>query len=112
MDDLTSAMLDALVIDHELSYNVADLSSKFNKKKFFNKEFYPISLFYLGMTTLRACLNFPEIMLDRLYRPVFIRHIVSVMLLLTTTENILESNSQNCVGQNSEQALNTPLLIH
>jgi len=50
-------------------------------------------------------------MLDRLYRPVFIRHIVSVMLL-TTTESILESNSQNCVGQNSEQALNTPLLIH
>ncbi|MBF0835305.1 hypothetical protein IR167_09310, partial [Bacteroides acidifaciens] len=26
---------------------------------------------------VRACLNFPEIMLDRLYRPVFIRHIVS-----------------------------------
>jgi len=50
-------------------------------------------------------------MLDRLYRPVFIRHIVSVMLL-TTTESILESNSQNCVGQNSEQALNNPLLIH
>ena len=50
-------------------------------------------------------------MLDRLYRPVFIRHIVSVMLI-TTTESILESNSQNCVGQNSEQALNTPLFIH
>ena len=46
-------MLDALVIDDELSYNVADLSSKFNKKKFFDKEFYPISLFYLGMTTLK-----------------------------------------------------------
>jgi len=63
------------------------------------------------MVLFRACLNFPEMMLDRLYRPVFIRHIVSVMLL-TTTESILESNSQNCVGQNSEQALNTPLLIH
>lgn len=47
------AMLDALVIDDELSYNVADLSSKFNKRKFFDKEFYPISLFYLGMTTLK-----------------------------------------------------------
>ncbi|WP_222848876.1 hypothetical protein, partial [Bacteroides acidifaciens] len=58
-----------------------------------------------GKVLFRACLNFPEIMLDRLYRPIFIRHIVSVMLL-TTTENILESNSQNCVGQNSEQALN------
>lgn len=46
-------MLDALVIDDELSYNVTDLSSKFNKKKFFEKEFYPVSLFYLGMTTLK-----------------------------------------------------------
>lgn len=51
--DNAKAMLDALVIDGELSYNVADLPSKFNKKKFFNKEFYPVSLFYLGMTTLK-----------------------------------------------------------
>lgn len=51
--DNAKAMLDALVIDDELSYNVADLSSKFNKQKFFDKEFYPISLFYLGMTTLK-----------------------------------------------------------
>lgn len=53
---LTNAkeMLDALVIDDELSYNVRDLSSKFNKKKFFEKEFYPVSLFYLGMTTLKS----------------------------------------------------------
>ena len=46
-------MPDALVIDDELSYNVSDLSSKFNKRKFFDKNFYPVSLFYLGMTTLR-----------------------------------------------------------
>ena len=53
---LTNAkeMLDALVIDDELSYKVSDLSSKFNKKKFFEKEFYPVSLFYLGMTTLKS----------------------------------------------------------
>ena len=51
--DNAKAMLDALVIDDELSYNVADLSSKFNKKKFFDKDFYPVSLFYLGMTTLK-----------------------------------------------------------
>lgn len=51
--DNAKEMLDALVIDDELSYNVADLSSKFNKKKFFEKEFYPVSLFYLGMTTLK-----------------------------------------------------------
>ena len=47
-------MLDALVIDDELSYNVSALSSKFNKRKFFDKDFYPVSLFYLGMTTLKS----------------------------------------------------------
>lgn len=47
-------MLDTLVIDDGLAYNVSDLSGKFNKKKFFDKNFYPVSLFYLGMTTLRS----------------------------------------------------------
>ena len=46
--DNAKTMLDALVIDNELPYNVADLASKFNKKKFFDKEFYPISLFLFG----------------------------------------------------------------
>lgn len=50
----SKVMLDALVIDNGLSYNVADLSSKFNKQKFFDKNFYPVSLFYLGMTTLQS----------------------------------------------------------
>ena len=49
----SKAMLDALVIDNGLYYNVAALSSKFNKQKFFDKNFYPVSLFYLGMTTLQ-----------------------------------------------------------
>lgn len=51
--DNAKEMLDTLIINDELSYNVTDLSSKFNKKKFFEKEFYPVSLFYLGMTTLK-----------------------------------------------------------
>ncbi|WP_291528374.1 AAA family ATPase [Bacteroides sp. UBA939] len=46
-------MLDALLIDDELIYSVSDLRSKFNKKKFFDKQFYPVSLYYLGMTTLK-----------------------------------------------------------
>ncbi len=64
------------------------------------------------MKSLRACLNFPEIMLDRLYRPVFIRHIVSVMLLLTTTTEITRSNSKTVSGQTRKQDLNNPLFIH
>ena len=46
-------MLDALLIDNELIYSQPDLRSKFNKQKFFDPQFYPISLFYLGMTTLK-----------------------------------------------------------
>lgn len=46
--------LDALLIDNELPYSQADLRSKFNKRKFFEKQFYPVSLYYLGMTTLKS----------------------------------------------------------
>lgn len=47
-------MLDTLVVDDELSYSLPDLRSKFNRNQFFDKKFYPISLFYLGMTTLKS----------------------------------------------------------
>ena len=47
-------MLDALVIDDELMYSQTDLRSKFNKQKFFAPQFYPVSLYYLGMTTLKS----------------------------------------------------------
>lgn len=47
-------MLDALLVDDELIYSQPDLRSKFNKRKFFDKQFYPVSLYYLGMTTLRS----------------------------------------------------------
>lgn len=51
--DNAKEMLDSLLMDGELYYSQADLRSKFNKQKFFSPEFYPISLYYLGMTTLK-----------------------------------------------------------
>lgn len=51
--DNAKEMLDNLLMDGELYYSQADLRSKFNKQKFFSPEFYPISLYYLGMTTLK-----------------------------------------------------------
>ena len=51
--DNAREMLDALLIDGELVYSQPNLRSKFNKQKFFDKQFYPISLYYLGMTTLK-----------------------------------------------------------
>lgn len=46
-------MLDTLVMEDGMAYSQPDLRSKFNKQKFFDKNFYPVSLFYLGMTTLK-----------------------------------------------------------
>jgi hypothetical protein len=46
-------MLDTLVIDDEINYLSTELRSKFNKQKFFDKHCYHISLYYLGMTTLK-----------------------------------------------------------
>lgn len=51
--DNAKEMLDTLVVNDEMIYSQPDLRSKFNKQQFFDKKFYPISLFYLGMTTLR-----------------------------------------------------------
>jgi hypothetical protein len=62
-------MLDLLVIDDELSYSTADLRSKFDKKKFFEKQFYPVSLYYLGMTTLKNAykMQLPNLTMRSIY---------------------------------------------
>ncbi|MDR0895211.1 MAG: PD-(D/E)XK nuclease domain-containing protein, partial [Prevotellaceae bacterium] len=62
-------MIDSLVIDDYLPYSVADLRSKFNKDKFFDKQFYPVSLYYLGMTTLKdeAVMCLPNLTMRSIY---------------------------------------------
>jgi hypothetical protein len=62
-------MLDSLVIDDKLNYSTADLRSKFNKQKFFDKYFYPVSLYYLGMTTLhdRENMCLPNLTMRSIY---------------------------------------------
>ena len=50
----TDAMMDALVFDNSLEYDQKQLVSKFNMRQFFDKDYYPISLFYLGMTTIQS----------------------------------------------------------
>lgn len=61
--DNAKAMLDALVIDDELPYNVADLSKKLDKQKVFDIRFYPVILFYWGIITLKDkyFMTFPNI---------------------------------------------------
>lgn len=60
--DNAKAMLDALVIDDELPYNVADLARKLDQRKIFDVRYYPIILFYWGVITLkdRYSMTFPN----------------------------------------------------
>ncbi len=51
--DNTKALVNRLLIHNRLPYNKTALSEKFNMSQFFEKSFYPISFFYLGMCTKR-----------------------------------------------------------
>lgn len=51
--DNAREMLDTLLIDGQMVYSRSALKSRFNREQFFRKDFYPISLYYLGMTTLK-----------------------------------------------------------
>jgi len=49
----TRDLLNTLMLDNELQFDVDQLSSKFNMSQFFEKEYYAMSLFYLGMLTIK-----------------------------------------------------------
>ncbi|HDR04358.1 MAG TPA: hypothetical protein ENN84_03835, partial [Candidatus Marinimicrobia bacterium] len=48
----TKAMLDQLMFNDRIRYDIAKLSSKFNARQFFDAQYYPVSLFYLGMISI------------------------------------------------------------
>jgi len=58
----TRDLLNTLMLDNELQFDVDQLSSKFNMSQFFEKEYYAMSLFYLGMLTVkdRFTVGFPN----------------------------------------------------
>ncbi|MCP5054161.1 MAG: AAA family ATPase, partial [bacterium] len=47
----TKELVNQLLINNQLSYNKIALSEKFSMPQFFDKDFYPISFYYLGMLT-------------------------------------------------------------
>ncbi len=49
----TEELVDRLLIENKIIYNEVSLLEKFNMSQFFDKNFYPISFFYLGMLTRR-----------------------------------------------------------
>ncbi|MDR1005029.1 MAG: ATP-binding protein [Prevotellaceae bacterium] len=62
-------MLNQLVADEELLYAAADLQSRFGSTTLKNSNFYPIALFYLGMTTLksRSIMILPNLTMRSIY---------------------------------------------
>ena len=56
-EERAKEMLHQLVYEGRLGYTREMLKSKFTREQFFRKEFYPISLYYLGMTTLADNFN-------------------------------------------------------
>ena len=63
-------MLHQLVYEGTLGYTREMLKSKFTREQFFKKEFYPISLYYLGMTTLAD--NFDMVLPNNTMRTIFV----------------------------------------
>jgi len=51
--DSTRELVDQLSIENQLPYSKMQLRDKFDMPQFFDKSFYPISFFYLGMLTRR-----------------------------------------------------------
>ncbi len=50
----TKAMLEEIILTGELTYDLNNVNEAFNLNTFFEKEFYPVSLFYLGMLTFKT----------------------------------------------------------
>lgn len=69
-EEKAKEMLHQLVYEGTLSYTREMLKSKFTRQQFFQKEFYPISLYYLGMTTLAD--NFDMVLPNNTMRTIFV----------------------------------------
>lgn len=69
-EERAKEMLHQLVYEGNLSYTREMLKSKFSRQQFFQKEFYPVSLFYLGMCTLEN--NFRMVLPNNTIRTIFI----------------------------------------
>jgi hypothetical protein len=67
--DNAQEMLNKLIVDEQLPYARKFLQSKFNKETLLDGNLYPVSLFYLGMTTLkdRAAMTLPNLTMRSIY---------------------------------------------
>ncbi|MFH0924140.1 MAG: AAA family ATPase [bacterium] len=66
-------MLETLLFEKELPYDSKMITSKFNMNHFFEKDFYPLSLFYLGMLTFKNefRMQFPNLTMKQIFTEYF-----------------------------------------
>jgi len=69
----TRELLEHLMFDGTLPADMTMLQSTFNMNQFFQKEFYPLSLYYLGMLTFRDefALEFPNLTVKSIFTNYF-----------------------------------------
>jgi hypothetical protein len=66
-------LVEQLMFDGALAADLDMLSSKFNMERFFQREFFPLSLYYLGMVTFRDeyALGFPNLSVKKIFAEYF-----------------------------------------
>ncbi|MFH0924522.1 MAG: AAA family ATPase [bacterium] len=72
-EENTKEMLETLLFEKELDYDKSMISSKFNMNHFFEKNFYPLSLFYLGMLTIKNKfkMHLPNLTMKKIFTEYF-----------------------------------------
>ena len=68
----THELVDQLLIENQLSYNTLQLRDKFDMSQFFEKSFYPISFFYLGMLTRQT--NYTMVLPNQNMKEIFVEY--------------------------------------
>jgi hypothetical protein len=72
-DNGARELVETLMFDGSLPVEMGMLGSKFNMRQFFEKPFFPISLYYLGMLTFRDDFNlvFPNLTVKKIFTEYF-----------------------------------------
>jgi len=72
-DEATRKLLEQLMFEGSLPADMTKLQAQFNMNQFFEKDFYPLSLYYLGMLTFRDefTMEFPNLTMKTIFTNYF-----------------------------------------
>ncbi|MBC8453571.1 AAA family ATPase [PVC group bacterium] len=72
-DEATRELLETLMFDGTLPADITKLQAQFNMNQFFQKDFYPLSLYYLGMLTFKDqfTMEFPNLTMKTIFTNYF-----------------------------------------